>query len=77
MFLKNTHPLVGEGVNQIDAADEQISRSDDLEITVSHESVGIQGDHEYTAGDGNAEKLSEGVEKEIIESADNVEPEEA
>jgi len=66
VFLKDTHTLVSQGMDQVKSANKQIGNPDEEEIVVLKKSAWIPGDHKDAACNDNREYFREAVEKEVI-----------
>ena len=73
MSDKNPHALVGQGVDQIQTAHEQITDAQEQKIVVIQDIARIPGDDKEGYRDDNAEKLGQAVKKEVAVKAGKIE----
>lgn len=73
---KYSHTLVGQGVDEVKAADEQIGDPQEEDIVTVQTLPGVPGKDEDAAADDNAEYLRHAVEQEVAIQTDQVEAEE-
>ena len=63
-------------MKQIQAANEKISATQKQKTAVIQKSTRVPGDYENTAGDNDAENLSQAVKQEVVVKACKVKPDE-
>ena len=73
--LKDTHAFIGEGVEQVQTTDEQISDADEQEIRIFQETTRVPCKHENAACDDDTEYFSKTVEEEVTVKAGQVKSE--
>jgi len=65
---KNRHAFVSQGMEQIDGADEEVSDTDEEEIRIFYVLLGMPGNHEEGVRHDNAEKFSQDMKYQIVET---------
>ena len=68
------HPLVGKGVDEVDAGDEEIGDTDEHQVVVVDDPPGIPGQQEEAEPDDDAVQLGKHVEEGVAVPADDVQP---
>jgi len=62
---KNIHPFVGQGVKEIECADEQEGNANEQEISVFHPMSRIPGQYKNAAHNDHGENLGDAVEQQV------------
>jgi len=68
------HALVGEGVQQVDAADAEVGDADGQQIPVGCKAARVPGNDEYPARNDHGEELNQHMEQNEAVKARQVEP---